>query len=241
MGRAPPAPLGGALGPRRLVPTLFSTPRQPWPRPLARAGRFWPPWPRLNPAGRGPGRAERRRTGPLSRRLPAARDASPGLPGPPWASPYPDPRADRPRVQNPGAGLTGLRACARRGLPARAAAPYRDARRGLPHRARAWRPGVHPELGLSAPGRAGGSRRAAAGRRGLWPLWYLRAHRFWRALRAPRGSSRRGSRCVQLCSVRASPSVGAESEAAPAALCVNRVGKLCLGGPAYGHRMFWGE
>lgn len=48
---------------------------------------------------------------------------------------------------------------------------------------------------------------------------------------------------MQLCSARASSKswVGAESEAAPAALCVNRVGKLCLGGPAYGHRMFWGS
>ena len=41
--------------------------------------------------------------------------------------------------------------------------------------------------------------------------------------------------------MRASPLVGAESEAAPAALGVNRVGKLCLGGPAYGHRMFRGS
>lgn len=157
-------------GPRRLVPTLFSTPRQLWPRPLARAGRFWPPWPRLNPAGCGPGRAERRRAGPLSRRLPAARG---GFSRPPWPAlgfPPPRPSCRSSTGAKPRGWAYGFAGVCAPGAPCARRRSLQGRARGLPHRAGAWRPGVHPDLGLSAPGRAGGSRRAAAGLRGgLWP------------------------------------------------------------------------
>lgn len=64
---------------------------------------------------------------------------------------------------------------------------------------------------------------------------------FWRSLRAPRGSSWARFQMCAAVPRAGSPSVGAESEAAPAAFCVNRVGKLCLAVPAYGHRMLWGS
>lgn len=43
------------------------------------------------------------------------------------------------------------------------------------------------------------------------------------------------------CAARGLPPRWGPSQKRPLLLCVNRVGKLCLGVPAYGHRMLWGS
>lgn len=145
----PASALAAAPGARRPLLAALA-PSEPC-GPRARAGRAPP---RRAPLPTPPGRP--------GRLLPASL-ARLGLPPTPVLAPIVH------GCKTPG---LGLRVCGRMSARGSLRAPplRTGTRRGLPHRAHAWRPGVHPDLGLGAPGRPGGSRRATAGRRGPWPL-----------------------------------------------------------------------
>lgn len=148
-GRVPAARPRGALGPRRLVQALLSAPRQPWPQPLAQAGRLSavlapsePCGPRAR-AGRAPPRRAPLPTPPgrPGRRLPGASLAG---------------TSDRPRGRKRGllaqvCSRVRARGSLRPSLPPHPAAPAAWAGRAGSPKGRA--PGAAPpRLRLAPPG-----------------------------------------------------------------------------------------
>lgn len=240
-------------GPRRPVQTSLSTARQPWLQPLARPPELGLPWPRLNPAGRGPGPAERRRSGPLARSLPD----SPGVfAGPSGPATGPPARCSRRRGACRAKACSGFADCVRPGPPA--LPPLPAARAAGAGSARTRRGGARGCPGGTVPGAARGSALTAGsvplcagagvggsgGREGSQrPPWRLLARRVRVAARPPApqpGGVPGGCSCAARRFQRDPGGGRAGKQPLLPFLCVGRAGKLCPGGPAPGRRWFWG-